>query len=252
LRGPFAFEKGFTEERRFILEASDGDHEMEVRPETIRLRLAAPAGLKLPAASGGPSIIENLIAWSREAGGASICKEKTIPNRSLTPGQAPGNARADRLTRSPGIAGDPRFRVAGFVDTGVPHLVLFLEDEAALETLDVAAAAPFYRRHPDFPRGTNVNFAARTSGGAIRVRTYERGVEGETLSCGTGCAAAALIASAEGSVSPPVAVRTKGGLLTVEFDPQWKNVILSGPAVTVFDGTLHPASWRFESCDAST
>jgi diaminopimelate epimerase len=196
----FAFEKGYTGERRFILEASDGDHEMDVRPETVRLRMAVPAGLNL----------------------------------------------------SPGLIVDPRFRVAGFVNTGVPHLVLFLEDESALEALDVAAAAPFYRRHPSFPGGTNVNFAARTSNGAIRVRTFERGVEGETLSCGTGCAATALIASAEGSVSPPVAVHTRGGLLTVEFDPQWKTVILSGPAVFVFDGLLHPASWRIESCDAST
>jgi diaminopimelate epimerase len=196
----FAFEKGFTEKRRFILEASDGDHETEILPETVRLRMALPTG----------------------------------------------------FNRSPGLLEDPRFRVAGFVNTGVPHLVLFLEDEAALEALDVAAAAPFYRRHPAFPGGTNVNFAARTSGGAIRVRTFERGVEGETLSCGTGCTAAALIASAEGTVSPPVAVQTRGGLLTVEFDPEWKTVFLSGPAVTVFDGALHPASWRIESCDAST
>lgn len=190
----FAFEKGFTEDRRFILQASDGNHEMEVRTDTVLLRMAEPAG----------------------------------------------------FTASPGVAVDSRFREAGFVNTGVPHLVLFLDDEAALEALDIASEAPFYRHHPAFPGGTNVNFAVRTPDGAIRVRTFERGVEGETLSCGTGCVAAALIASGDGRTSPPVSVRARGGLLTVDFDPRWQKVVLSGPAVTVFEGVLRPASWSDE------
>ncbi len=187
----FAYEKGFTEERRFILEASDGNHEMEVQAGTVRLRMVEPGA----------------------------------------------------FTRSPAVACDPRFRETGFINTGVPHLVLFLDDEAALEALDIEAEAPFYRHHPAFPGGTNVNFAAWTADGAVRVRTFERGVEGETLSCGTGSTAAALIASAVGKAAPPVSVRTRGGLLTVDFDPRWETVVLSGPAVTVFEGVLRPASW---------
>ncbi|MBN2201705.1 diaminopimelate epimerase [bacterium] len=188
----FAFEKGFTEEHRFILEASDGNHAMEVLPDTVRLRMAEPVA----------------------------------------------------YTESPEMARDSRFRDAGFINTGVPHLVLFLDDAAALEALDVESEAPFYRRHPAFPGGTNVNFAARTAEGEIRVRTFERGVEGETLSCGTGCTAAALIASRAGrAAAPPVSVRTRGGLLTVDFDPHWRTVVLSGPAVTIFEGVLRPTSW---------
>jgi diaminopimelate epimerase len=188
----FAVEKGFTADRRFALEATDGTHEVEVGPDEVRLRFAPPRDLRTPV----------------------------------------------------GLTGDGRFREGGFIDTGVPHLVLFLDDPSALETLDVAAAAPFYRHHPAFPAGTNVNFVAAGGDGSIRVRTFERGVEAETLSCGTGCAASALIASREGLAESPVRVRTRGGSLLVEFDPGWRNVFLSGPAVVVFEGSLRPAAWR--------
>jgi diaminopimelate epimerase len=153
-------------------------------------------------------------------------------------------SRPEGYRASPGLTGDPRLREGGFIDTGVPHLVLFVDDPAVLEELDVAAVAPFYRHHPSFPQGANVNFVALQADGSIRVRTFERGVEGETLSCGTGCAASALLASLDGSAASPVRVLTRGGTLGVEFDPEWRNVILSGPAVSVFDGVLFPAAWR--------
>jgi diaminopimelate epimerase len=131
-------------------------------------------------------------------------------------------------------------REGGFLNTGVPHLVLFLEGPSALKDLNVEATAPSYRNHRLFPGGTNVNFVQRISDDALEVRTYERGVEGETLSCGTGCVASALIAYASLNMPSPIRVITRGGDLRVEFDGEWKQVHLTGPVRMVYEGSLYP------------
>jgi diaminopimelate epimerase len=141
-----------------------------------------------------------------------------------------------------GIVREKGLREGGFLDTGVPHFVLFTDDPAELDRLDVEALAPFYRNHPVFKEGANVNFVQRIDGPAIRVRTFERGVEGETLSCGTGCVASALIASKTFGIPSPVRVETRGGGLNVEFDDGWSKVFLTGPVRMVFDGTLFSES----------
>lgn len=126
------------------------------------------------------------------------------------------------------------------VDTGVPHAVVFVPDA------DKAMVQPLgseIRYHSHFaPRGTNVNFVQLLGGNTIRVRTYERGVEGETLACGTGVSASALVASELHQLQPPVKVRVQGGkLLEVDFEKtggQFANVTLSGPADFVFEGQI--------------
>jgi diaminopimelate epimerase len=125
------------------------------------------------------------------------------------------------------------------LNTGVPHAVLFVADadQAMVSTLGREI-----RRHARFaPRGTNVNFAQVIGPGSIRVRTYERGVEGETLACGTGVTAAALISAQLNDFPSPVSVRVQGGdQLEVLFrrnGAQFSNVRLRGPADFVFDGT---------------
>lgn len=128
-----------------------------------------------------------------------------------------------------------------WIDTGVPHAVLFVDD---LEGVDVAGVGRTIRYHPHFsPRGTNVNFVAVSGEGAIRVRTYERGVEAETLACGTGATAAALAASRRfGWSSGPVEVEVRSGeRLVVHFE--WSgstmaNLTLTGPAQRVFTGSV--------------
>ncbi len=127
-----------------------------------------------------------------------------------------------------------------FINTGVPHVVLFVldADKAMVQQL-----GPEIRRHPHFaPKGTNVNFVQMLGPGRIRVRTYERGVEGETLACGTGVTASALIASRVYSFPSPVKVQVQGGdLLEVGFtqsDGEFSNVRLMGPANFVFDGKI--------------
>jgi diaminopimelate epimerase len=126
------------------------------------------------------------------------------------------------------------------VDTGVPHAVLFVPDadQAMVQSLGAEI-----RRHPHFaPRGTNVNFVQLDGAKGIRVRTFERGVEGETLACGTGVTAAALIAGELHGLSSPVRVRVRGGdVLEVSFqkaDGKFSDVRLTGPADFVFDGKI--------------
>lgn len=119
------------------------------------------------------------------------------------------------------------------VNTGVPHAVIFVDD---LESVDINSAAPKIRWHAYFPKGANVNFVEVTGPSEIAIRTFERGVEGETLSCGTGSTASALIAVKTGKViGDLVHVETEGGPLDVTVG---ERVVMTGPAETVFAGEI--------------
>lgn len=133
-----------------------------------------------------------------------------------------------------------------FLDTGVPHAVIFVPDLGKIDLLRVGRGV---RTHRAFaPRGTNVDFV-RVRDGAVEVRTYERGVEGETLACGTGAVAAGILASAHGLVLPPVSVRTRGGeILTVHFDADGANfgdVYLEGDTSWSCDGVMTEEAYRY-------
>jgi len=125
-----------------------------------------------------------------------------------------------------------------FVDTGSPHAVLRTE---GLETLDVVGEGRTIRHRTDlFPGGTNVNFLEVTSPESIDVRTFERGVEDETLACGTGAVASALLSHRLGMTSGNrVEVRVRSGdTLVVEFSDDMQEVYLTGPAVVVYRGVV--------------
>lgn len=130
-----------------------------------------------------------------------------------------------------------------FLNTGVPHFVIGATD---LEELDVETLGRQIRFHPIFaPSGTNVDFICRSGQEGISIRTYERGVEQETLACGTGAVAGALIASMLWNLSSPVSVLTRGGeTLKVHF---WgkgadgpEELFLEGETLWVYDGDLTP------------
>jgi diaminopimelate epimerase len=127
------------------------------------------------------------------------------------------------------------------MDTGVPHVVIFVDD---LELVDVGALGSRIRHHPDFmPAGTNVNFVQRLADGTLKMRTYERGVEGETLACGTGATATALVAALVGRASSPVEIITSGGdrlviIFDLAADKTAHNVFLKGPAHVIYKGEL--------------
>jgi diaminopimelate epimerase len=125
------------------------------------------------------------------------------------------------------------------IDTGSPHLVRFVAD---VDSVAVFEEGQKLRYHEGYgPGGTNVNFVTLQNDNTIFVRTYERGVENETLSCGTGVTAAALAAALKGYASP-VRIKTRGGDLSVEFKSghsgTFQDIFLIGPAKMVFEGDL--------------
>jgi diaminopimelate epimerase len=127
-----------------------------------------------------------------------------------------------------------------FINTGVPHVVVFVEE---LDQVDVLKYGTLLRYHSAFaPAGTNVNFAQVLSPGHIAIRTYERGVEDETLACGTGMTAAALLHHLLHAAASPVKVDCAGGdTLEIGFQPQgsdFTHVTLAGPADFVFEGAI--------------
>jgi diaminopimelate epimerase len=132
------------------------------------------------------------------------------------------------------------------INTGVPHVVCFVDD---LEHFDVFNTGRMIRYHEHYrPAGTNANFVMVVDGHAIRVRTYERGVEDETLACGTGSVASALIASRKGLVAPPVNILVQSGeRLRIYFDVTetgFENVYLEGAVKVVYQGLLWEESYK--------
>lgn len=118
------------------------------------------------------------------------------------------------------------------VNTGVPHAVIFVDN---LEDPYLMDAAPQIRFDKIFPKGANVDFVTRDVGN-LKVRTYERGIEGETPSCGTGSVAAAAVARHMGIIRDFVVVKTAGGELKITFENDI--AYMEGGAETVFDGEL--------------
>jgi diaminopimelate epimerase len=135
------------------------------------------------------------------------------------------------------------------INTGVPHVVVFVE---GLDKIDVNAIGSAIRHHSEFkPKGANVNFMEIIDEHNIKIRTYERGVEGETLACGTGSVASAIIANYKSPfdcskgkqiTDSKINVHTRGGILKVEFKrvvSEVRDVYLEGEARVVFTGEVN-------------
>jgi diaminopimelate epimerase len=133
-------------------------------------------------------------------------------------------------------SGDYREHIGEYVvyavNTGVPHAVISVP---SVDEIDIRAVAPKIRNHPTFPKGANVNFVEKIDENSIRIRTFERGVEGETLSCGTGATASAAVMHKLRLVGETVNVETEGGPLVIYLKDGAK---MEGPAVTVFSGKI--------------
>ena len=131
-------------------------------------------------------------------------------------------------------------RTVSFLNTGVPHAVEFVDD---VDSVDVATVGREIRRHELFaPAGTNAMFVQPIDRSRFRIRSYERGVEDETLACGTGTTAAAIIGAITGHFDPPVTGITQSGIpLTIYFDRSddvINNVFLEGNDEVTFEGTF--------------
>ena len=136
------------------------------------------------------------------------------------------------------VAGENR--AVHFINSGVPHVVIPV---AKIDDADVRNDGAAIRNHKMFsPNGANVNFIEKRGANKIAIRTYERGVEDETLACGTGIVASALVFAATEDCEGSVTVLARGGdELQVDFEKtrdQFRNVTLTGPAEFVFEGTI--------------
>jgi diaminopimelate epimerase len=126
------------------------------------------------------------------------------------------------------------------ITVGVPHVVIWVTDLEASPVFRIGQAIRFHQRYA--PAGTNVNFVEQVDDGTLAIRTYERGVEDETLACGTGSVATALIAAAKGMAASPAVLHTRGGeALKVYFErsgDDFRNVFLEGDARVIYEGRL--------------
>lgn len=175
---------------------------------------------------------EGKLAFMTDAGPMTATADGDQYTIRMTP--VKGVRRGQRLVTSHGAYD------YDFLNTGVEHVVIFLDDVARV---DIRPEGSAIRYHETFaPRGTNANFAQILPDGVIKVRTYERGVEDETLACGTGVAAVAVAAALNGIARAPVRVLVAGGdILTIGFElagGEVRDVTLTGPAKMVYTGRV--------------
>jgi diaminopimelate epimerase len=151
----------------------------------------------------------------------------------LDPPSIPVNTAGERAVDVPVEAGGRVFK-ATCVSMGNPHAVIFTDED--VDEAPVLTAGPLIERHPLFPKKTNVEFINVISDSELKMRVWERGV-GETLACGTGTCAAVVAAHITGRTGREVTVHLRGGDLMINWTEEGE-VLMTGPAVTVFTGTL--------------
>ena len=151
-----------------------------------------------------------------------------------------------RAVPSLDAAGETLERDAFALAVGVPHVVSYVKAGVDLDVLDLSILGPLHRRHPAMREGANANFVKVLSSSRLAVRTWERGVEAETLAFGSGAVASAVVTSFLTGASPPISVATRSGeTLEVSFVRDGevaRDVTLTGDARVVFEGTLEEKS----------
>ncbi|MES0872893.1 diaminopimelate epimerase [Sinimarinibacterium thermocellulolyticum] len=164
-------------------------------------------------------------------GDGLYCVDMGVPQ--FDPAQIPFDAaaRADRYALT--LSGDASLEI-GAVSMGNPHAVTRVDD---VDTAPVEQVGRLLQAHPSFPQSVNVGFLQIVDRAHARLRVYERGV-GETLACGSGACAAAVIGRVWGLLDARVEMQLKGGILTIEWQGQDSPVRMTGPAETVFTGEI--------------
>jgi len=150
----------------------------------------------------------------------------------LEPARIPFASESDAIVQ-PLAVGDERVPITA-VSMGNPHAVQVVAD---VDRAPVETAGPAIESHPRFPARVNVGFMQVLDPHAIRLRVYERGA-GETLACGTGACAAVVAGILRGLLESPVRVETRGGELSIAWAGKGESVLMTGPAVSVFDAHI--------------
>ena len=231
------------------------------RSETadFRMRFFNPDGSEAEMCGNGARCVA---AFAREIGAASsdTMRFETIAGEvkaEIVRSGSEGGQRTLDARRETEIAlvkialPDPKDLREGFVNSGVPHKIVPVED---LEGADVAGEGRRIRYSAEFaPAGMNVDFVCYRPPHDADIRTYERGVEAETGACGTGSVAAAVVGVAQHGLSFPVAVHTvRGFVLTINGESDGKSfhsVTLTGPVARVFDGEIDLDSLDMNTSD---
>lgn len=144
------------------------------------------------------------------------------------------NQQQEIYERQIEFAGGEQQLAFSALSMGNPHAVVVVEDLGKAAVKDIGEALG---NHPDFPEGVNVGFMQVVNSREIRLRVFERGT-GETLACGTGACAAVVAGKNRGLLDDEVSVRLAGGYLNIEWHGSGSAVLMSGPATTVFEGTV--------------
>jgi len=157
------------------------------------------------------------------------------------------NVKINEIIKDKQITINGQNYIYSYLFLGVPHCVIFLKENLPEEYLfNLARKIRFNKKH--FPEGTNVNFVKVENNNTLFVKTYERGVEEITLSCGTGSLSSAIISSFDKNITPPIKVKTKGGTLTIDFTRDkniFKNILLLGDVEIIARGELLPQSYNY-------
>ena len=251
-----------------VFNAADGDASEIENPETIRLLSARGTGVGadgvvfLEKVAGGDVRMRYYNSDGSEAalcGNASLCSTNLAVELGMAQaggfvlhtaaGSLPARIRdglpevdlepvSELRSDASDLGGKPGEGRLGYARAGVPHVVVEVSD---LESADVTGRGPELRNHPALADGANVNFVARGPDGTFAYRTYERGVEAETLACGTGAVATAIMLSAWGESALETTLLTRSGLplvVTLARDgPVWR-ASLRGEGRIVFEGLL--------------
>ncbi|SHO50937.1 diaminopimelate epimerase [Anaerocolumna xylanovorans] len=149
------------------------------------------------------------------------------------PSMIPVKGEEERIVAKPIMAGEEEYKVT-CVSMGNPHAVVFVEDTKKVE---IEKVGPLFEHHEWFPERTNTEFIHIVDRKNIEMRVWERG-SGETLACGTGACASVYACILNGFTEDEVKVQLLGGELTIRYDREKDVILMTGPAVTVFDGEL--------------
>jgi len=214
----------------------------------ILLRRSEVASVRMVYHNADGSLADFCANGTRCAARAALLEEIAPGEMTIETGYAIVPARVDgarvTLTLPPptGVEEERPLRLkdgsaarGSYLMVGVPHYVIFVSGD--LWSMDIDGPGSEIRRHPDLPAGANVNFVKVTGGSEIAVRTWERGVEAETLSCGSGVVASSFISSWLGKVTPPLRVLTRSGI-RYEVDVRPDAIRLTGDARVVYRGEM--------------
>jgi len=171
--------------------------------------------------------------------GKAVAARVDMGTPVLTPAQVPVLDAAQGISSEDAFINEP-IEVAGktwcmtCVSMGNPHAVVFVED---VDSFAIETIGPLFENHPRFPRRVNTEFVQVIDRTHVKMRVWERGT-GETLACGTGCCATGVACVLNGKTENSLTVDVLGGSIDIEWDQEKNTIFMTGPATTVFEGTV--------------